>query len=135
VTVVRRVDDNWLEGRRGDVTGIFPVSYVEPLSNRETSSNAPELNSRRPKPVGAPAAHGLVMNGGSGGGQLSVDVRQDPLTCRAMFPYRPVNEDELDLAEGDLIQVMEQCPDGWFVGTNLRTGMFGTFPGNYTQQT
>ena len=32
---------------------------------------------------------------------------------RVMFPYRHQNEDELDLEEGDMIQVLEQCPDGW----------------------
>ena len=32
---------------------------------------------------------------------------------------------------GDIVYVMEQCDDGWFVGTSQRTGIFGTFPGNY----
>ncbi|XP_037084312.1 uncharacterized protein LOC119104700 [Pollicipes pollicipes] len=133
VTVLRRVDDNWYEGRRGDVTGIFPISYVEPLGNEPREPSVQRL-----KPVGAPAAHGLVMDGmptrGGGQGQLRVEVQQEPLTYRVLFPYDHQNEDELDLEEGDLIHVLEQCPDGWYVGTNLRTGMFGTFPGNYTQK-
>ncbi|XP_064608103.1 E3 ubiquitin-protein ligase SH3RF3-like isoform X2 [Liolophura sinensis] len=29
VTIIRRVDDNWIEGRRGDRIGIFPISFVE----------------------------------------------------------------------------------------------------------
>ena len=32
---------------------------------------------------------------------------------------------------GDVVYVMEKCDDGWFVGTSQRTGIFGTFPGNY----
>lgn len=29
----------------------------------------------------------------------------------------PRNEDELELKEGDIVDVMEKCDDGWFVGT------------------
>lgn len=29
LTVIRRVDENWLEGRKGDKIGIFPISFVE----------------------------------------------------------------------------------------------------------
>uniref|UniRef100_A0A8D1P535 Vinexin n=1 Tax=Sus scrofa TaxID=9823 RepID=A0A8D1P535_PIG len=36
---------------------------------------------------------------------------------RAMYQYRPQNEDELELREGDRVDVMQQCDDGWFVGT------------------
>jgi hypothetical protein len=32
VVLTRRVDDNWFEGRIGNTKGIFPVSYVEVLS-------------------------------------------------------------------------------------------------------
>ncbi|KAF6097260.1 sorbin and SH3 domain containing 3 [Phyllostomus discolor] len=50
---------------------------------------------------------------------------------RAMYQYRPQNEDELELREGDRVDVMQQCDDGWFVGVSRRTQKFGTFPGNY----
>lgn len=29
MTVIRRVDDNWIEGKLGDNIGIFPKSFVE----------------------------------------------------------------------------------------------------------
>ncbi|XP_062942759.1 vinexin isoform X1 [Cynocephalus volans] len=50
---------------------------------------------------------------------------------RAMYQYRPQNEDELELREGDRVDVVQQCDDGWFVGVSRRTQKFGTFPGNY----
>ncbi|KAM9165613.1 vinexin [Pangshura tecta] len=50
---------------------------------------------------------------------------------RAIYQYRPQNEDELELHEGDRVDVMQQCDDGWFVGVSRRTQKFGTFPGNY----
>ena len=45
-----------------------------------------------------------------------------------------MNDDELELEEGDVVLVMEKCDDGWFVGTSTRTHMFGTFPGNYVEK-
>ncbi|XP_051779307.1 sorbin and SH3 domain-containing protein 1 isoform X2 [Erpetoichthys calabaricus] len=52
---------------------------------------------------------------------------------QAMYSYVPQNDDELELREGDIVNVMEKCDDGWFVGTSRRTRQFGTFPGNYVK--
>ncbi len=53
---------------------------------------------------------------------------------QALYPYMPQNVDELELKEGDAVYVVEKCDDGWFIGTSLRTGIFGTFPGNYVRR-
>ncbi|XP_025764159.1 sorbin and SH3 domain-containing protein 2 isoform X5 [Oreochromis niloticus] len=53
---------------------------------------------------------------------------------QALYNYMPRNEDELELREGDIVDVMEKCDDGWFVGTSRRSKLFGTFPGNYVKQ-
>ena len=53
---------------------------------------------------------------------------------RALYNYKPQNEDELELKEGDVVMVMEKCDDGWYVGTSRRTSLFGTFPGNYVER-
>ncbi|XP_047222359.1 sorbin and SH3 domain-containing protein 1 isoform X16 [Girardinichthys multiradiatus] len=53
---------------------------------------------------------------------------------QALYNYIPRNEDELELKEGDIVDVMEKCDDGWFVGTSRRNKLFGTFPGNYVKQ-
>uniref|UniRef100_A0A803J4U7 Sorbin and SH3 domain-containing 1 n=1 Tax=Xenopus tropicalis TaxID=8364 RepID=A0A803J4U7_XENTR len=58
---------------------------------------------------------------------------QDAYTYQALYSYAPQNEDELELREGDIVDVMEKCDDGWFVGTSRRTKLFGTFPGNYVK--
>ncbi|CAI5774058.1 and SH3 domain-containing 1 isoform X1 [Podarcis lilfordi] len=58
---------------------------------------------------------------------------QDMLSYQALYSYVPQNEDELELRDGDIIDVMEKCDDGWFVGTSRRTQQFGTFPGNYVK--
>ncbi|KAG7281837.1 hypothetical protein CRUP_030347 [Coryphaenoides rupestris] len=36
-------------------------------------------------------------------------------TFKVLYNYNPYNEDELELKEGDIVDVMEQCDDGWFV--------------------
>ncbi|XP_056232129.1 vinexin isoform X2 [Seriola aureovittata] len=59
----------------------------------------------------------------------STAVQHQPF--KAVYNYKPQNSDELELREGDIVQVMEKCDDGWFVGTSERTRAFGTFPGNY----
>ncbi|XP_037830805.1 vinexin isoform X3 [Kryptolebias marmoratus] len=59
----------------------------------------------------------------------STVMRRQP--HKAIYNYNPQNSDELELREGDIVQVMEKCDDGWFVGTSERTRAFGTFPGNY----
>lgn len=35
---------------------------------------------------------------------------------KAVYNYNPQNRDELELKEGDIVQVIEKCDDGWFVG-------------------
>ncbi|CAN0061293.1 unnamed protein product [Lampetra fluviatilis] len=57
------------------------------------------------------------------------------LQFQAMYNYRPQNKDEIELTEGDIVDVIEKCDDGWYVGTSRRTKLFGTFPGNYMKPT
>lgn len=46
-----------------------------------------------------------------------------------MYQYRPQNEDELELREGDRVDVMQQCDDGWFVGMWAWWGAAGRLDG------
>ena len=52
---------------------------------------------------------------------------------RALYDYSRHNNDEVSLLDGDVVEVMERCDDGWYVGLNRRTAQFGTFPGNYVE--
>ncbi|XP_058044957.1 sorbin and SH3 domain-containing protein 1 isoform X18 [Ahaetulla prasina] len=75
------------------------------------------------QPQVLPLETGLVRN----------HATRETLTYRALYSYIPQNDDELELRDGDIIDVMEKCDDGWFVGTSRRTQQFGTFPGNYVK--
>ncbi|XP_033746573.1 uncharacterized protein LOC117331777 isoform X4 [Pecten maximus] len=228
ITLLRRVDDNWFEGRIGHKQGIFPVQYVDvlqepstplvtpapsviatPMTGRGTpemlspvSIDVPtpppqpspgafspksssmsqypyspkpfsqSLSQSSPKldggvnpthfnslPTGLNAVPGAQTNGhhqsfqhqglsasfspskSSSAVDNNLDYRpkitDDDLATssyKALYAYKPQNDDELELWEGDQVYVMEKCDDGWFVGTSIRTGMFGTFPGNYVQR-
>uniref|UniRef100_A0A3B5QZR1 Sorbin and SH3 domain containing 2 n=1 Tax=Xiphophorus maculatus TaxID=8083 RepID=A0A3B5QZR1_XIPMA len=126
VVVVRQVDQNWYEGKIPGTTkqGIFPVSYVEIVKHSPSKSSShhvdPHAYSRTPSST---PIKRLVQDALHGGG--------DPY--QALYNYTPRNEDELELKEGDVVDVMEKCDDGWFVGTSRRSKLFGTFPGNYVK--
>ncbi|KAL0127119.1 hypothetical protein PUN28_005420 [Cardiocondyla obscurior] len=65
---------------------------------------------------------------------LHIDTHSEPIPYRALYNYKPQNDDELELKEHDTVYVMEKCDDGWYVGSSQRTGYFGTFPGNYVER-
>jgi hypothetical protein len=50
VKLIRRIDDNWYEGRLGHKQGIFPVSYVEVGQEPRTPLTTP-VPSCAPTPV------------------------------------------------------------------------------------
>ncbi|XP_029336840.1 sorbin and SH3 domain-containing protein 2 isoform X13 [Mus caroli] len=135
ILLLKRVDQNWYEGKIPGTNrqGIFPVSYVEvvkrnakgaedypdpPLPHSYSSDRIYTLSSNKPQRPGF--SHENIQGGG------------EPF--QALYNYTPRNEDELELRESDVIDVMEKCDDGWFVGTSRRTKFFGTFPGNYVKR-
>ncbi|XP_066878706.1 sorbin and SH3 domain-containing protein 2 isoform X19 [Kogia breviceps] len=95
----------------------FPIAIpTDPRSPKE-DSNAAKTSEEPQRPV---FTHENIQGGG------------EPF--QALYNYTPRNEDELELRESDVIDVMEKCDDGWFVGTSRRTKFFGTFPGNYVKR-
>ncbi|CAN0434897.1 unnamed protein product [Lampetra fluviatilis] len=135
IAVLRRVDENWYEGRIPGTArhGIFPASYVEVL-RKPLVKNAADYPDA-PSPLGYSHHQG---QGGNAEPQQPVRIPDDfHLTgepFQAIYNYKPQNEDELELLVGDVVEVMEKCDDGWFVGTSRRTRLFGTFPGNYVKR-
>ncbi|XP_031160941.1 vinexin isoform X8 [Sander lucioperca] len=115
IDITRRVDERWLEGRISGTSrsGIFPANYVQGAIRNQTARSYPHVNSQTQVPNNPD----------------STVVQRQPY--KAVYNYKPQNSDELELREGDIVQVMEKCDDGWFVGTSERTRAFGTFPGNY----
>ncbi|XP_057362138.1 sorbin and SH3 domain-containing protein 1 isoform X36 [Manis pentadactyla] len=157
ITLLRQVDENWYEGRIPGTSrqGIFPITYVDVLkrplvknpvdyidlpfssspSRSATASPQPSHHSLRAGPDLTESEKSYVQPQAQ---QRRVtpdrsQTSQDLFSYQALYSYMPQNDDELELRDGDIVDVMEKCDDGWFVGTSRRTRQFGTFPGNYVK--
>ncbi|XP_056351344.1 sorbin and SH3 domain-containing protein 1 isoform X30 [Oenanthe melanoleuca] len=137
ITLIRRVDENWYEGRIPGTSrqGIFPVTYVEVLK-RPVVKNAidypdPPVSLSPSRSMTASPQQPQAQQQGSSPERSQTP--RDIVSYQALYSYTPQNDDELELRDGDIVDVMEKCDDGWFVGTSRRTRQFGTFPGNYVK--
>ncbi|XP_009471090.1 PREDICTED: vinexin [Nipponia nippon] len=135
ICLVRRVDENWYEGRISGTSrqGIFPATYVQVLKEPRVKATAedfpPSPASASPRPPHAAPGAPTSTRPEPAPSYNGSEIQWTPY--RALYQYRPQNADELELLEGDRVDVMQQCDDGWFVGVSRRTQKFGTFPGNY----
>ncbi|XP_077135741.1 sorbin and SH3 domain-containing protein 2 isoform X2 [Ranitomeya variabilis] len=133
VTLLKKVDQNWYEGKIPGTSrqGIFPVSYVEIV--RKSPSKSPGVSPERLRHQNYSTER--IHNSSSTRAVFTHDnIQAMGEPYQSLYNYTPRNEDELELREGDVIDVMEKCDDGWFVGTSRRTKFFGTFPGNYVKR-
>ncbi|XP_048194558.1 sorbin and SH3 domain-containing protein 1 isoform X4 [Perognathus longimembris pacificus] len=137
ITLLRQVDENWYEGRIPGTSrqGIFPITYVDvlkrplvknPVDYIDLPYSSSPSRSATSSPQQPQAQQRRVAPDRS-------QTSQDLFSYQALYSYIPQNDDELELRDGDIVDVMEKCDDGWFVGTSRRTRQFGTFPGNYVK--
>ncbi|XP_006831240.1 PREDICTED: sorbin and SH3 domain-containing protein 1-like isoform X4 [Chrysochloris asiatica] len=137
IMLLRQVDENWYEGRIPGTSrqGIFPITYVDvikrplvktPVDYIDLPFSSSSSRSATASPQQPPAQQRRVTPDRS-------QPSQDVFSYQALYSYIPQNDDELELRDGDIVDVMERCDDGWFVGTSRRTRQFGTFPGNYVK--
>ncbi|XP_003364286.2 sorbin and SH3 domain-containing protein 2 isoform X31 [Equus caballus] len=136
VILLKRIDQNWYEGKIPGTNrqGIFPVSYVE-VVKRNTAKGAEDYpDPPIPHSFSSDRIHSLSSNKPQRPVFTHENIQGGGEPFQALYNYTPRNEDELELRESDVIDVMEKCDDGWFVGTSRRTKFFGTFPGNYVKR-
>uniref|UniRef100_A0A673TL42 Sorbin and SH3 domain containing 1 n=1 Tax=Suricata suricatta TaxID=37032 RepID=A0A673TL42_SURSU len=137
IALLRQVDENWYEGRIPGTSrqGIFPITYVDvikrplvknPVDYIDLPFSSSPSRSATASPQQPQAQQRRVIPDRS-------QTSQDLFSYQALYSYIPQNDDELELRDGDIVDVMEKCDDGWFVGTSRRTRQFGTFPGNYVK--
>lgn len=136
VILLKRVDQNWYEGKIPGTNrqGIFPVSYVEVVKRNTTKGAEDYPDPPIPHSYSSDRIHSLSSNKPQRPVFTHENIQGGGEPFQALYNYTPRNEDELELRESDVIDVMEKCDDGWFVGTSRRTKFFGTFPGNYVKR-
>ncbi|XP_014641763.1 PREDICTED: sorbin and SH3 domain-containing protein 2 isoform X12 [Ceratotherium simum simum] len=136
VILLKRVDQNWYEGKIPGTNrqGIFPVSYVEVVKKNTTKGAEDYPDPPIPHSYSSDRIHSLSSNKPQRPVFTHENIQVGGEPFQALYNYTPRNEDELELRESDVIDVMEKCDDGWFVGTSRRTKFFGTFPGNYVKR-
>uniref|UniRef100_A0A286ZN88 Sorbin and SH3 domain containing 2 n=1 Tax=Sus scrofa TaxID=9823 RepID=A0A286ZN88_PIG len=136
VILLKRVDQNWYEGKIPGTNrqGIFPVSYVEVVKKNTTKGAEEYPDPPIPHSYSSDRIHSLSSNKPQRPVFTHENIQGGGEPFQALYNYTPRNEDELELRESDVIDVMEKCDDGWFVGTSRRTKFFGTFPGNYVKR-
>ncbi|XP_045853778.1 sorbin and SH3 domain-containing protein 2 isoform X12 [Meles meles] len=136
VILLKRVDQNWYEGKIPGTSrqGIFPVSYVEVVKKNPTAGADDYPDPPIPHSYSSDRIHSLSSNKPQRPVFTHENIQGGGEPFQALYNYTPRNEDELELRESDVIDVMEKCDDGWFVGTSRRTKFFGTFPGNYVKR-
>ncbi|XP_072195745.1 sorbin and SH3 domain-containing protein 1 isoform X27 [Excalfactoria chinensis] len=130
--VTRRGDLGKFQGGENKTADSKAFSSPAPLSSSALSSSTvttqppPRLTRRVNKPQQPQAQQ-------QGASPDRSQTPRDIVSYQALYSYTPQNDDELELRDGDIVDVMEKCDDGWFVGTSRRTRQFGTFPGNYVR--
>ncbi|KAJ7304455.1 hypothetical protein JRQ81_012016 [Phrynocephalus forsythii] len=118
--VVRQVqpgpEEGWLQGELGGRVGLFPQQFVQEIP----PSLRADGTQRYPRSLRSAHAGKLPPTG------------KRPRWCRVTFPYTPAKEDELALSPGELVQILEEIEDGWWLGK--KNGHLGAFPSNFVQE-
>ncbi|XP_032305424.1 SH3 domain-containing kinase-binding protein 1 isoform X3 [Drosophila ananassae] len=115
---IKQMPGGWWQGtlKATGATGMFPDNFVRLLDA------------------------GISSNGNGSGGDHSdegtgVQLRDKAATsnrrCKVIYSYTQVNDDELTLAVGDVIEFLGEVEEGWWRG-RLRTKV-GVFPSNFVQ--
>ncbi|EDW99153.2 uncharacterized protein Dyak_GE10904, isoform B [Drosophila yakuba] len=118
---IKQMSGGWWQGtlKSTGVTGMFPDNFVRVLESGVSSNG----------------------NGTTGSGDhneeaaVAVQLRDKSATsnrrCKVIYSYTQVNDDELTLAVGDVIEFLGEVEEGWWRG-RLRSKV-GVFPSNFVQ--
>ncbi|XP_070781842.1 CD2-associated protein [Enoplosus armatus] len=140
-------EDGWMEGDLNGKRGLFPDNFVKELKKespkevKETKNEPKEETSqppRREKSAGNVA--NLVQRMSTIGFPTGGFQPQPPAAakkpkkrqCKVLFEYQPLNEDELELKVGDIVDIIEEVEEGWWSGS--LNGKSGLFPSNFVKE-
>ncbi|ALC46106.1 cindr, partial [Drosophila busckii] len=114
---IKQMPGGWWQGtlKGTSLSGMFPDNFVRVLEpNSSNNSNS---------------------NGNHSDDNAAVQFREKSATsnrrCKVIYSYTQVNDDELTLAVGDVIELLGEVEEGWWRG-RLRSKV-GVFPSNFVQ--
>ncbi|XP_007945862.1 SH3 domain-containing protein 21 [Orycteropus afer afer] len=116
--VVRQVRQGpvrgWLRGELGGRCGLFPERRVQeiPENLRGTAEGQRPRCARR-------RGHAAKFPG------------PQRWWCKVNFSYSPEQADELKLEAGEMVEVLKEIEDGWWLGQ--KNGQLGAFPSNFVE--
>ncbi|XP_075764992.1 SH3 domain-containing protein 21 isoform X2 [Pelodiscus sinensis] len=105
-------EEGWLQGELAGKSGLFPQQFVQEI----------------------PAS--LMADGDRRCPRSTRFAKKPPVPgqrwCKVHFSYTPDKPDELQLKVGELVQVLQEIEDGWWLGS--KNGQVGAFPSNFVQE-
>ncbi|XP_053458687.1 CD2-associated protein isoform X1 [Nycticebus coucang] len=140
--VIRNVkklqEEGWLEGELNGRRGMFPDNFVKEIK-RETESKDDNLPIKRERHgnvaslVQRISTYGLPAGGIQPHPQTkNIKKKTKKRQCKVLFEYMPLNEDELELKVGDIIDINEEVEEGWWSG--ILNNKLGLFPSNFVKE-
>lgn len=102
----------WLLGELRGRRGLFPKRLVQeiPEALRGVTESRPRFPRRRGHPI---------------------DSQSPQRWCKVNFNYSPEQADELKLQIGEILEVIKEIEDGWWLGK--KNGQLGAFPSNFVE--
>ncbi|TNM94600.1 hypothetical protein fugu_017359 [Takifugu bimaculatus] len=144
---VRHIEeDGWMEGDLNGKRGLFPDNFVKELKKdakevKETKNeHREELSQATKREKSSGNVANLVQRMSTIGIPTGGFLPQPPPAskkpkkrqCKVLFEYNPVNEDELELKVGDIVDILEEVEEGWWSGSY--NGKSGVFPSNFVKE-
>ncbi|XP_068125163.1 SH3 domain-containing protein 21 isoform X1 [Hyperolius riggenbachi] len=111
--VKKTAEDGWLEGELNGKRGVFPFSFVKEIPSLFLNDNGQRFP-RSIRKVKAPLE------------------KKKQRWCRAEYSYNPGKPDELELIGGEILEILEEIEDGWWLGK--KGDLVGAFPSNFVQE-
>ncbi|KAI9999976.1 hypothetical protein NQD34_011819, partial [Periophthalmus magnuspinnatus] len=107
--VTKSTEEGWLQGELKGKKGIFPANFVKEVPVNLRGDTKMEPRSIR-----------------------QIKKIKQTRRCEVVYAYAPQNQDELELCVGEVIEIMNEIEDGWWMG--IKNGKVGAFPSNFVKE-
>ncbi|GFO47281.1 Sh3 domain-containing kinase-binding protein 1-like [Plakobranchus ocellatus] len=125
ITGVQTAEGGWWEGELNGKKGMFPENFVKLVKRRDKEEKQKATQRKSVRVLAEKFKDGIPMGG------APPKKKEKKKLCKVLFEYKKENDDELDLAVGDLVEFHKQVEEGWWEGT--LKGKHGVFPSNFVE--